>query len=74
MLYWTIGGIIAIIIISSIITYILIFLGVFTKTGREITDEIEEATTNAERQKEVNKMLEKDKIKKMYEEQKNQYK
>jgi len=74
MFYWVIGVILALIIIGSLIPYILIFLGIFTKTGREITDEIEEQQTNRKRQKEVDKMLEKDKIDKIYEEQKNQYK
>lgn len=69
MFYWIIGGIVTLIIIGSLIPYILIFLGVFTKTGREITDEIEEGLTNAERQRKVNEMLEQDKIKKMYDEQ-----
>lgn len=74
MFYWIIGGILALVIIGSLIPYILIFLGVFTKTGKEITDQIEEEQANSKRQSEVDEMLEKDKINKMYQEQKEQYK
>lgn len=70
MFYWIVGGIIALIIIGSLIPYILLFLGLFTKKGRKIADAMLEETEEFDRQKEVDKMLEKDKINKMYQEQK----